>query len=49
MIGVILSSVTSGIIKELMQHDEDLKKHNINVDKIIDFLFEILGEGLKPR
>jgi hypothetical protein len=49
MIGVILSSVTGGIIKELIQHKEDLNEQNIDVDDAVDFLFEILGEGLKPR
>jgi len=49
MIGIVLSSMISGLMKELSQHREELEKRDLNLDEIIDFVFEMIGEGLKPR
>jgi TetR/AcrR family transcriptional regulator len=49
MIGVTLSSLTSGLIRELLNREEFLNQLNLNNDEIIDFVFETIAEGLKPR
>ncbi|MFW9866350.1 MAG: TetR/AcrR family transcriptional regulator [Candidatus Thorarchaeota archaeon] len=49
MIGVTLSSLTSGLIKELLNREEFLNQLNLNSDEIINFVFETIAEGLKPR
>ncbi len=49
LIGYILSTITSGIINDLLQNSEMVKKRGLNFDEIIDFTFEILADGLKPR
>ena len=49
MIGVTLSSLTSGLIGELLHREEFLKGLNLNRDEIIDFVFETIAKGLKPR
>ena len=32
-----------------MQNENFIKRLELNPDEIIDFVFEILGEGLMPR
>ncbi|NHJ20908.1 MAG: TetR/AcrR family transcriptional regulator [Candidatus Lokiarchaeota archaeon] len=49
LIGYILSTITSGIISDLLQNSEMVKRRGLDFDEIIDFTFEILAEGLKPR
>ena len=49
LIGYVLSTLTTGLVKKLMQSENFLKKHRLKSDEIIDFVFEILGEGLMPR
>jgi len=49
MIGIVLSSMINGLMKELLQHKNDLENLNLELDDIIDFVFEMIGEGLKPR
>jgi TetR/AcrR family transcriptional regulator len=49
LIGYILSTITSGIINDLLQNSKMVKRRGLNFDEIIDFTFEILAEGLKPR
>ena len=49
LIGFTLSMMTSGIMKELEQHQNTLETMEFGSDEIIDFMFEIIAEGLKPR
>ncbi|MFX1575029.1 MAG: TetR/AcrR family transcriptional regulator [Promethearchaeota archaeon] len=49
MIGYVLSTVTRGIVEDLSQSENVVKRLGLNSDEIIDFIFEILGDGLKPR
>jgi len=49
LIGYILSTITSGIINDLLQNSEMVKKRGLDFDEIIDFTFEMLADGLKPR
>jgi len=49
LIGFTLSMMTSGIMKELEQHQNTLETMEFGGDEIIDFMFEIIAEGLKPR
>jgi AcrR family transcriptional regulator len=49
MIGITLASLTSGLIKELKHRQEALKNLNIEMKEIIDFVFNMITEGLKPR
>jgi len=49
LIGFTLFMVTSGIMKELEQHQNTLDTMEFDGDDIIDFVFEMIAEGLKPR
>ncbi|MFX0049611.1 MAG: TetR/AcrR family transcriptional regulator [Candidatus Hermodarchaeota archaeon] len=49
LIGYILSTITSGIISDLLENSEMIKQRGLYFDEIIDFTFEILADGLKPR
>jgi AcrR family transcriptional regulator len=49
LIGIALSSLTNGLMKEIAQHQDNLQNYNVNSDEIVDFVFEMIGEGLKPR
>jgi len=49
MIGITLATLTSGLIKELTRREKNLENLNITTKQIVDFVFEMLGEGLKPR
>jgi AcrR family transcriptional regulator len=49
MIGFTLLMMTSGIMKELEQHQNTLETMEFDGDDIIDFVFEMIAEGLKPR
>jgi TetR/AcrR family transcriptional regulator len=47
MIGYILSTISSGLVGDMMQkHHEHF---GLKADEVIDFVFEILAEGLRPR
>ena len=45
----MLSNLTNGMMKELMQHEDDLKKFRIDPDELVEFTFEIIADGLKPK
>ncbi len=50
MIGYILSTLTRRLVEDLLQSKDIVKRiFNLNPDEVIDFAFEIIGEGLKPR
>lgn len=49
MIGVSLASLTSGLIKELNHREEALTNLNLKKSEIVDFVFNMIVEGLKPR
>jgi len=49
LIGFTLFMMTSGIMKELEQHQKTLEAMEFDGDDIIDFVFEMIAEGLKPR
>jgi AcrR family transcriptional regulator len=49
MIGISLSSLSSGLIKELEQSRAFLEKMKFGADDIIGFVFSMIAEGLKPR
>ena len=49
LIGITLATLTSGLIKELSRRENVLDRLKMNSDEIIDFVFEMLSEGLKPR
>jgi AcrR family transcriptional regulator len=50
MIGYVLSTLTRGLVEDLLQSKHVVKKRlNLAPDDVIDFAFEIIGEGLKPR
>ena len=49
LIGFTLFMMTSGIMKELEQHQKTLETLEFDGDDIIDFVFEMIAEGLKPR
>ena len=49
MIGYILSTISSSLVNNMMQNEHVITSFGLNKDEIIDFAFEILAEGLKPR
>ncbi|MFW9939189.1 MAG: TetR/AcrR family transcriptional regulator [Candidatus Thorarchaeota archaeon] len=49
LIGYILSMVTSGLVRDIMQSKHVLARLGLKADDIITFAFEVLAEGLKPR
>jgi len=49
LIGFTLFMVTSGIMKELEQHQKTLESMKFGGDDIIEFVFEMIEAGLKPR
>ncbi|MFW9948003.1 MAG: TetR/AcrR family transcriptional regulator [Candidatus Odinarchaeota archaeon] len=49
MIGFVLSRATRVMVEELVQNESIITKFKLKKDEIINFFFEILGEGLKPR
>ena len=49
LIGFTLFMMTSGIMKELEQHQKTLETMEFDGDDIIDFVFEMIAAGLKPR
>ncbi|MFW9901670.1 MAG: TetR/AcrR family transcriptional regulator [Candidatus Thorarchaeota archaeon] len=49
LIGYILSSLTNGLVNDLMQNKNFIERLGLHSDEIVDFVFEILGEGLSPR
>ncbi|MFX1437082.1 MAG: hypothetical protein ACFFAA_07770, partial [Promethearchaeota archaeon] len=50
MIGYILSTLTRGLIEDLLNSKDVVKKRfKLEPDDVVDFAFEIIGEGLKPR
>jgi hypothetical protein len=50
MIGYVLSSLTRGLIEDLIQSKEAVKKKfDLEPDDVVNFAFEIIAEGLKPR
>lgn len=49
LIGFTLFMMTSGIMKELEQHRNTFEKMKFNGDDIIEFVFEMIEAGLKPR
>ena len=49
LIGFTLFMMTSGIMKELEHHQNTLENMNFDGDDIIDFVFEMIAAGLKPR
>jgi AcrR family transcriptional regulator len=49
MIGITLASLTSGLIKELNHREEALNNLHLEKSEIVDFVFNMIVEGLKPR
>lgn len=49
LIGYILSTLTNGLVNDLMQNKNFVNRLGLNSDEIVDFVFEILEEGLSPR
>ena len=49
LIGFTLFMMTSGIMRELEHHQKTLETMEFDGDDIIDFVFEMIAEGLKPR
>jgi len=49
MIGFTLFMMTSGIMKELEHYQNTLETMEFDGDDIIDFVFEMIAAGLKPR
>jgi TetR/AcrR family transcriptional regulator len=49
MIGYILSTISSGLVRDMMQSKSVIERFGLKADDVIDFVFEILAEGLKPR
>jgi hypothetical protein len=37
------------MMKELMQHENDFEKYGIDPDELVEFTFDIIAEGLKPK
>jgi len=49
MIGIALSSISSGFIKEITQNRDFLNNVNLDRDEVVDFVFDMIAEGLKPK
>ncbi|MFX1418796.1 MAG: TetR/AcrR family transcriptional regulator [Promethearchaeota archaeon] len=50
MIGYVLSTITRGLIEDLMHSKDRIKKiFNLEPDDVINFTFEMIADGLKPR
>ncbi|MFW9827495.1 MAG: TetR/AcrR family transcriptional regulator [Candidatus Thorarchaeota archaeon] len=50
MIGYILSTITREIVEDLMHSKDRVKKiFNLEPDDVINFTFELIADGLKPR
>jgi AcrR family transcriptional regulator len=49
MIGISLSMLSTGLINELMHNKIFFKKQKFSGDDVIDFVFNSIAEGLKPK
>jgi len=49
LIGYTLFMVTSGIMKELEHHQNTLERMKFDGEDVIEFVFEMIESGLKPR
>ena len=49
IVGFTLFMMTGGIMKELEQHRNTLETMKFDGDDIIEFVFEMIAAGLKPR
>jgi len=50
MIGYVLSTLTRGLVQDLLQSKDIVRKRfKLEPDEVINFAFEMIGEGLKPR
>jgi AcrR family transcriptional regulator len=49
LIGFVLSRLTNSLIKDLMHSKHIVKTFQLQEDDIVDFVFEIMEDGLKPR
>ncbi len=49
LIGFVLSRLANNLIKDLKRNKHVIKSFKLEEDEIIDFVFEIIEEGLKPR
>ncbi|MFX1387409.1 MAG: TetR/AcrR family transcriptional regulator [Promethearchaeota archaeon] len=50
LIGYVLSTLTRGLIEDLLQSKDVVKKKfGLDPDDVVNFAFEMIGEGLKPR
>ncbi|MFX1242738.1 MAG: TetR/AcrR family transcriptional regulator [Promethearchaeota archaeon] len=50
MIGYVLSTITRELIEDLMNSKDRIKKiFNLEPDDVINFTFELIADGLKPR
>ncbi|MEJ2296241.1 MAG: TetR/AcrR family transcriptional regulator [Candidatus Lokiarchaeota archaeon] len=49
LIAFVLSRLTNSLIKDLMHSKHIVKAFKLEEDQIVDFVFEIMEDGLKPR
>ena len=49
LIAFVLSKLTNSLIKDLMHSKHVVKAFDLDEQEIVDFVFEIIEEGLKPR
>jgi TetR/AcrR family transcriptional regulator len=49
LIAFVLSRLTNGLIEDIMQNKTIITQFKLKEVEIIDFVFEILEQGLKPR
>lgn len=49
LIAFVLSRLTNSLIKDLMHSKHIIKAFKLEEDEIVDFVFEIMEDGLKPR
>ena len=49
LIAFVLSRLTNSLIKDLMHNQHIVKAFKLEEDEIVDFVFEIMEDGLKPR
>ena len=49
LIAFVLSRLTNSLIKDLMHSKHIVKAFKLEEDEIVDFVFEIMEDGLKPR
>ncbi len=49
VLGMLLGTIATNVVKEILEHKKEFKKLNIEIDNVINQLFDLVANGLRPR